>query len=80
MKFLSESESLSPLSDSLSKLTIDYRFTRLRFGHLGTQHVVAEVDGLRLGFIEETEVVPPLSPLTNGSLESTSAITISCPR
>ena len=77
---MSESESLSLVSESLPQLSLDSRFTRLRLGISDTQHVVSEVDELWLSCIFETEVVPHSFPVANGSLESTSAITLSCPR
>lgn len=80
MESVYKSKSLSLICDSLSELTLDSRFTRLKLGHLGIQHMVAEVDGPGLGCTDSTKVMPHSSALANGSLESISAIEVFCPR
>ena len=48
-----ESESLSLISDSLSKLTLNSMFTMLKLGLSGTQQVVAEFDDPNLGCVRK---------------------------
>lgn len=79
MESVSESESLSIVFDSLLKLTLDFSFTRLRSDTSATQHVVAIVDGPAFGCVFKTGCLSHSFPVSNGSLEITSAITCFCP-
>ena len=79
MKSVTKSESLTPVSNLLWKFTLDFRFTRPRFGHLCTQHAIAKISDLELGRIAEIEIVPHSFAHANTRLESISAITMCCP-
>ena len=80
MEPVPEFESLSHVFNSLSKLPFDSKFTRLRLCISGTQNVVAEIDELGFSCIFTIGVLPHSFFVANKSLESTSAITLSCPR
>ena len=61
MDSVSESVSHSFVSELLSKLPFDSLFTRPRLGILGTQHVVAKINGLKFSCIFETSFATLIS-------------------
>ena len=67
------------MSDSYSRLSFRSRLTSPRFDPSGSQRVVAEVWELKSNFAVDTEFALPFSAVANGSLDSTFAMTLSCP-